>query len=133
MDPSKHDIWGVIYSRGLVPLGKTFVTFSFELSINKRSIYTHSSQIDEDFTKYFSYSMQGSGGNGQEESIVQDKALIYPKNINLVELTPIIPIENAGPIAENRKGRSVTIQGYIMVKRRKTLDDILRTQDDVPK
>jgi hypothetical protein len=115
-DPTKHNIWAVIYPRGLIPLaGREDAALSFDFVVNKRVVYRHAARVDEDITNRFEYSLQGSGGGGREdENEGTNLAMAYPAFVHMVEIKPHLPRE----ILPSMKGKTVNIQGYILVKRK---------------
>jgi hypothetical protein len=126
-DPRRHDISVVVYSRGLVPVGNEFLTFSFDFSVNKRIVYSNASRIEKDdplVAEYFRHPLQGSGGAGRDEGETQgtDLSMAYPVFIHLVEINPHIPTDPSKIPDVRRKDQTVSIQGYILVKRKKVVE-----------
>jgi uncharacterized protein YdbL (DUF1318 family) len=119
-DPSKHKVHVVSNAVGLVPIGSELSSFTYDLSINHRRVYEHASRLDEDVTKFVAVPLQGSGGAGREEKEGTDLALTAPAFVQLLEIRPRIPPDVSAPSKGEspRKGKSVSIQGYVLVTRR---------------
>jgi hypothetical protein len=119
-DPKKHSVRAVINPIGVIPMGNELVSFTYDLSINHRSVYEHAGRLDEDITDKLSVPMQGTGGGGRQGTAAQDFALAYPEFVQSIEIRPRIPPDQVKGGNPQRKGKIISIQGYILVERKES-------------
>jgi cell division protein FtsB len=112
--PERHCISAIVRPIGVIPTGNEQLPFSIDFLVNNRKVYINSTNVNDDISDRFQVALQGTGGVGRDDKEGTDQAATYPPYIQLIEIRPHIPINSDAA----RKGTSVNIQGYILVRRK---------------